>query len=304
MRRFSEQLQDVAETVTYCSTMLPMGQSLTTRDTAVIRRAQQKRRSVLALDADSEWLSEYASNPRSLLSRMAQRGALVRLGGGRYAIAALGDPTIARLPKRNLVHAELSALGQYYIGFFSALVEHGLTDLSGGPLTVAIGFENGRLQRSDATLASEPVKVTRVGADLFDFGIDTVRLSRSERYVRSDLERTLLDCLMRPRLAGGAQTWMLAWGRALAQDRIDFTDLRRYANRYGSGAVRRTGALLRLAGRTDAAEQHFQTVLAPHARVLGLDGVSDLHGAEVMPDYRVAITPTHRQVEGWLLYGK
>jgi len=279
-----------------------MPQSLTKRDTAVIKRAQQKRRSVLRLREDREWLSDYASDPRLLLSRMARRGALVRLGGGRYAIAALGDPTLARLPRLNLLHADLAPLGPYYVGFWSALALHGLTDIDAPSITVAIGFENGRVQRSINTIGDTEVRVTRMRAELMDFGLETIRLSRSERYVRSDRERTLIDCLLRGRMAGSVELTMTAWGRALAHEELRVDVLADYAARLGPPASRRVGALLKVAGRGDLAVERFPAA-TPRSRLLSL-GEARLRSKDVDPEYRVALTPSRERLEGWLSYGR
>jgi predicted transcriptional regulator of viral defense system len=279
-----------------------MSQSLTKRDTAVIKRAQQKRRSVLSLREDRGWLSDYASDPRLLLSRMAKRGALVRLGGGRYAIAALGDPALARLPQLNLLHADLALLGPYYVGFWSALTLHGLTDVDSPSITVAIGFENGRVQQRISTIGGTSLRVTSMSRELMDFGLETIRLSRSERYVRSDPERTVIDCLLRPRMAGSIELTMAAWGRALAHEALRANVLADYAARLGPRASRRVGALLKVAGRGDVASQLFP-VARPRSRLLSL-GEATPHPEDVDNEYRVALTPSRERLEGWLSYGK
>jgi len=279
-----------------------VSQSLTKRDTAIIKRAQQKRRSVLHLREDREWLSDYTSDPRLLLSRMAKRGGLVRLGGGRYAIAALGDPTLARLPQLNLLDADLAPLGPYYVGFWSALALHGLTDVDPLSITVAIGFDNGRVQGSTNAIDGTRVRATRMGAELMDFGLETIRLSRWERYVRSDRERTLVDCLLRPRMAGSVELTMTAWGRALAREELRFDLLVDYAARLGPPASRRVGALLKVAGRGDLAADRFPAA-APRSRLLRLGGAPP-RVADVDSEYRVALTPSRERLAGWLRYGK
>jgi predicted transcriptional regulator of viral defense system len=278
-----------------------MPQSLTKRDTAVIKRAQQKRRSVLHLRQDGDWLTEFTQNPRLLLSRMAQRGALVPLGGGRYAIPSLGDPTPARLPQLNLLHADLDPLGAYYVGFWSALALHRLTDVDARELTVAIAFSNSRLESNRSEIAGARVRVTRVPKDLMTFGVETVRLSRTERYVRSDPERTLIDCLMRPRLAGSVELTMTAWGRALAHDTLRIDALVDYATRLGPRAWRRVGAVLTAAGRGELIAERFPQV-TPRARPLTLG--TDPEGPDIDTRYRVALTPSRERLEGWLSYGK
>lgn len=282
-----------------------MAQRFTERDTEVIKRAQQKRRSVLHLREDRDWLSDYATDPRLLLSRMAQRGALVALGGGRYAIATLGDASAARLPRLNLLDADLAPLGPYYLGFWSALNEHRLTDVDSPALTVAIGFDSGRVQRADFEVAGAPVRATRMRSDLMDVGIETIRISRSERYRRSDVERTLVDCLQRRRLAGSSEIVLTAWGRALAGDQVRWDVMVSYAERLGATAYRRVAALGRLAGQAELVAECLPARNTSRARLLSLSGDAvAIDGAEIDSVYRVALTPDRERIEGWLSYGK
>ncbi len=284
--------------------MQVMAQRLTNRDTEVIDRAQKKRRSVLHLTTDRDWLIEYATEPRLLLSRMAHRGALIPMGGGRYAIPSLGSSSADRLPFLNLLDAELSPLGPYYLGYWSALNEHQLTDVDARYVTAAIGFSNGRVQRKDFSVAGRSVRVAQLPPALMDFGVETVRISRAERYRRSDLERTLIDCLMRPRLAGSPEVLVSSWGRAIAHDQVRWDVLANHAERLGPRASRRAGALLSLAGYPEMAHQLFPPSTAS-ARTISLIGGSAASGKPDMDAfYRVRITPSREHLEGWLHYGK
>ena len=279
-------------------------QRFTTRDTAVIKHALRRRSNVIVLRRDREWLSRYGE-PRLLLSRMAARGALRPLGGGRYAIPALGSSSLsASVSWQALVHAELEPLGPYYLGFLTALEDHRLTDLADPEITAAIGFQNSRLQRGDAKVAGRPLRVTRMRKAAFGFGIETARLSRSEWYLRSDLERTLIDCHDRPLLAGSPEIWVLAWGRAFREERVDPRRLCDYAAQIGPGAARRTGMLLSMLGDGEQARDFFPS------RVRRADRQAPLFAElpvepdhEVDPFWRVIFNLPRDTVTGWLSYG-
>lgn len=280
-------------------------QSFTALDTEVIRRARQRRQDVIVLRQDRPWLSELSVDPDDLVYRMAKRGALIRLGGGRYAIPSIGSDSAARSTTwQALVHAELSPLGPYYVGFLTALEEHRLTDLSEAEIAAAIGFRNKRLERG-GKVAGRPLRVTVMQPDSFAFGIETEHQSRTRRYVRSDIERTLVDCHQRPQMVGSAEVWVRAWGRAFAEERTDVDRLLEYAERLGPSAMRRTAILLSMLGHGERARDRFPARARRADRTIPFvaDRSADPSHA-VDPYWRVAFNVSRETIEGWLFYGK
>lgn len=244
-------------------------QRFTKLDAALIRGAHQKRIDVIVLRRDRPWIVEMTPFPAAQLSRMASRGALIALGGGRYAIAPVGSQSLAASTTwQALVHAELDPLGPYYIGFMSALEEHRLTDQDSARITAAIGFHNDRLQRQHVKTAGRPLTVTTMRQPLFEFGIERVRQSSTQMYMRSDLERTLVDCLQRPRMVGPAEVWVMAWSRAFQDERVDKDRLLNYALQVGTSAARRTGLMFSLLGHGEQARDKFPSQVRRADRVV------------------------------------
>jgi predicted transcriptional regulator of viral defense system len=273
-------------------------------DTSVIRTARRRRRDVIVLREDLPWLSEYSRRPKDMLRRMAARGALVEIGAGRYAIPRIGEPDIAYQPWQRLVHARLSPHGAYYVGFLTALVEHRLVDLSERSVTVAVGFANSSLTGKRTKIGGRPLRVVRSSKAVFspESGIDVVP---SPMYVRSDLQRTLVDALWTPKLFGGTETWAGGWGRAAAHGMIDAETVCRYAMLLGGVIPRRVGAMLSMTGHDIEARRY----LPP--RVRRADRTADLVAdeppqpdAEIDRFWRVRFNVPRELIEGWLLYGK
>jgi predicted transcriptional regulator of viral defense system len=282
-------------------------QRFTDTDTAVIARARRKRRDVIVLREDRDWLQEFSARPKDMLWRMARRGALIELGAGRYAVPSLGHRSAAYKAWQPMLHARLAPLGPYYLGFLSALVEHRLTDLSSREITVAIGFTSRQLLYGEQTIAGRTIHAVRSARPIFgeEHGAQTVELSRTERYVRSDPTRTLVDALWHPELFGSTETWVSAWGRAQRTQQLDPELICRYALALSPTVARRTGLLLSLTGYDEDALR-----LLP-ARVRRADRAADLVAdqpgvadAEHDRVWHVDFNVPRERLEGWLLYGK
>jgi predicted transcriptional regulator of viral defense system len=275
-------------------------------DTAVIAKAQRLRRSVLSVKDDGDWLAEFSSRRKNLLLDMAERGALIPVGAGRYALAAVGTTSTAQLAFQPLLDARLSRHGAYYLGFLSALEEHRLTDVStGGVATVAVGFNHTQLKVGQIEIAGRRVLAAASRLDIFktDGGIETVRVSRSERYRRSNPARTLVDCLWHPELCGATETWVTAWGRASLTPDFDPEEITRHAETIGGAIPRRVGFMLELVGRKDEARR---LIAARHRRAdrptrLVADVDED---GELDPFWHVYLNISADRLEGWASYGK
>jgi predicted transcriptional regulator of viral defense system len=284
-----------------------MAQRFTDTDTALIQRARRKRRDVIVLREDEHWLAEYSSRPKDMLWRMARRGALISLGAGRYAIPVLGSDSAAFKAWQPMLHARLAPHGSYYLGGLSALVEHRLTDVSESSIFAVVGFWHSDLQEGGVTVAGRPVHAVRTRRAVFteELGVERIRLSRSEHYLRSDPTRTLVDCLWHPELCGATETWITAWGRS-AETALRPAASCRYALALGPSVARRVGLMLDLIGHGEVARE----VMPPKVRrgdrvaLLSADGPSATDTTPVDPFWRVAFNVPRDRIEGWLAYGK
>jgi predicted transcriptional regulator of viral defense system len=282
-------------------------QRFTDTDTAVIARAHRKRRDVIVLREDRDWLQEFSSRPKDMLWRMARRGALIELGAGRYAVPSLGHPSAAYKAWQPMLHARLAPLGPYYLGFLSALIEHRLTDLASRELTVAIGFSNRQVLYGQPTVAGRAIRAVHSARQVFgeQHGVQSVELSRTELYLRSDPMRTLVDTLWHPELFGSTETWVSAWGRARRTEQLDPELMCQYGLALGPTVARRTGLMLSLIGHDEDARR-----LLP-ARVRRADRAADLvadqpslSDAEHDGSWHVDLNVPRERLQGWLLYGK
>lgn len=281
-----------------------MAQRYSDTDTSVIQAARRRHRETIVLREDLPWLAKFSTRPKDMLRRMAHRGALIEIGAGRYAIPGIGQADIAYQPWQRLVHARLSSHGAYYVGFLAALIEHHLVDLSDPSITVAIGFANSALTGRPIELAGRPLHIVRSRKPIFtaESGIETVS---APTYLRSDLQRTILDALWAPRLFGATETWVSAWGRAASRDLIDVQRICRYAMMLGGMVPRRLGLMLSLTGHEAQARQLLPARVRRADRIADLlpDAPSSAH-AEADPYWRVRLDVPRDRLEGWLMYAK
>jgi predicted transcriptional regulator of viral defense system len=273
-------------------------QSFTPLDTAVIRAARRRRRPVLVLREDGKWLSELTSNPRRLLQRMAKRGALRPVGRGRYAVVdRVGTDSLEETaPWQVLVDGLLAPYGDYYLGYLTGLVEHGLTDLESPTIYSAL-LGPGRDLKGELSVLNRRVVTTFIVERKW-FGVEPVRLSRAERYYRSDLHRTLVDCLDRPQLCGSAELYVSAWARALNEQRVQIPTVCEYARRLGASVAQRAGVLLTVAGYEDEAREQLGVVVGRRPYVV-FDRAARFAGQERDATWGVTLNIPRDVLEGW-----
>ena len=192
------------------------------------------------------------SNERAArrLSDMAARKQVVRVAHGAYVLLPAGARNLRQAAdRRTLIAAAFENRWNYYLGFASAIVDHGLTDESAGDLYVGIGGE--RLPKLEA-LAGTPVHLTRVAYDNDDgsgwLGVERKRIRGQTFYARSGIERTLIDALDRPQLCVRPEMWVRAWERALREGGLDLPLLLDLARRRSRAVCARAALLLRRPG--------------------------------------------------------
>lgn len=255
----------------------------------------------LVLRRDSPWLRTITQRPDGAVRRMVAKGRLVPVGTGRYVARSLAaDFGDVHLRVQDAVEAWLAGY-EYYVGFHTALSEHGLTDLD-DPVTYLAVFGQRELPNRLGVLAEVQVQVARTAVHDRWFGTQRVDLGDAGSYRRSDLERTLLDAIERPDLSGSMQTVVRAWARAIQRERVNLRRLCEYATRLGPAAVRRTGYWLEMLG----ADQRYVKSLLRRRGTMGpvlLDRRGDTSGPTDWR-WRVRLNVDKESARAWIAYGK
>ena len=271
------------------------------QESLLLRRLAESQRSTLSVDEDRELLASITRSPASLLSRMTDKGVLHRLGAGRYVVASwAGDSLSQAAPFNVLLDATLRSFGAYYLGFLSALVEHRLTDEDSWDVFVALRSDTTH-RGTQLTVDGRPVHLTRISGERRWTGLERVRASQREYYCRSNLERTLVDTLYRPKLSGGIELTAGAWTRALARDEVDPARICEYARAISNSVERRAGFMLSRLGHAHLAVEQLGHVRGQRNRVL-LDAAGSFGDSDWTRDteWGVTVNVPERHLAGWL----
>lgn len=177
---------------------------------------------------------------------MCRSGLLEPIGAGQYLV--VGPETALGV----IAHARLQRLGEYQLAYLSALIDHGLVDREHDRVYAAVRGE--QRSRRQLSIAGRPVHLTRIISERKWFGEEWIHLPGQGAYCRSNLERTLLDCLDRPRLCGDPQVIAQAWWRALNSGELNRRRLIDYAIRLGYSVTRRAGYWLERLGEPSTAK--------------------------------------------------
>lgn len=195
---------------------------ITKREAEVIDAVSSRDLVVFEPGDVERFLDVSARNAYRILHGMTDKDLATRLSRGKYVLTETYD----RLDSYAIAsHVEPAS----YVGFFSALHFHGLTEQV--PRTI---FVASTTQRRSLRVQGQEVNFVRIKPAVF-FGY--------ERYgdaVVSDPEKTILDCLRHPSYGGGIRHVYDS-----IPDDVDIDRLVRYAERLDSGAVAaRVGYLL------------------------------------------------------------
>ncbi len=171
---------------------------------------------------------------RKLAHDLVKRGWLQRvrpgvylLNPGRFGPDALPDTDPLRVGSR--------LIDPYYFGFATAAELSGVFPQASRRYYIVTSSR----PPQGARIAKQ-FQFVRVPSFRF-FGIRRL-LRRGERLAVSDLERTIVDCIDRPELAGGMSGVVQIFG--LAKPRLDWTRLGSYLARFGSASVARRAGFL------------------------------------------------------------
>lgn len=235
-----------------------------------------QRQGANLLDADAAAHLAGVSRPHAvnLLASMARKGALFRVGRGRYAVI---PPSVLHGRKSyvtdpHLVIDELMRADglqdRYYVAYQSAAAIHGAAQQLPFALQVALP-----MQRRPVDMAQGRILFIRIRPQKL-FGFRQVLYQEVPLNV-SDREKTLLDCLERFDLCGGMGEAARTGGFLLEGIRTD--TLLAYLDRMGSQALtQRMGLTLERLSTVQTVDQDLIAAVAsrigPHTYLLDPHG--------------------------------
>jgi predicted transcriptional regulator of viral defense system len=160
---------------------------------AVLSFREQGRDVVQAGDIIS--LLDSENTGRKVIRNLLRKGWLTRLGGGRYMLLP-PERGVENVGENNPLAVAAAAIEESYVGWWSAAAFHGFTTQRPAVVFVAV-----RRQARPRTVEDTEIRFVTIPARKF-FGFESYSVyGRSTRI--SEPEKTVIDCVDRPDLAGG-----------------------------------------------------------------------------------------------------
>jgi predicted transcriptional regulator of viral defense system len=203
-------------------------QGLSTRESRLLARLAGAGHQIISVDEIETTLEVPPNTAREIASRLTEKGWLDRLFPGTYLIVPLsaGEEAVYTTHEY-LIAAHVAE--PMYIGYYSALSHHGLTEQV--PRSVYVVTPTRAQSRE---IHGVPYRVTTVTERKF-FGFEPTSIEGTTVQV-SDLEKTLVDCADHPEFCGGlrelATAMRTADGRGYAWDTVG-----EYLKRLDNGAA-------------------------------------------------------------------
>jgi len=215
-------------------------QGLSTRESRLLARLAGAGHQIISVDDIETTLEVPPNTAREIASRLTEKGWLDRLFPGTYLIIPLtaGEEAVYTTHEY-LIAAHVAE--PMYIGYYSALSHHGLTEQV--PRTVYVVTPTRAQSRE---IHGVPYRVTTVTERKF-FGVEPTSIEGTTVQV-SNLEKTLVDCADHPEFCGGLRK--LATAMRTADERgCDWDTVGEYLERLDNGAA--TKRIVYLADQLD-----------------------------------------------------
>ena len=203
-------------------------QGLSTRESRLLARLAGAGHQIISVDDIETTLEIPPNTAREIASRLTEKGWLDRLFPGTYLIVPLtaGEEAVYTTHEY-LIAAHVAE--PMYIGYYSALSHHGLTEQV--PRTVYVVTPTRAQSRE---IHGVPYRVTTVTEQKF-FGFEPTSIEGTTVQV-SDLEKTLVDCADHPEFCGGLRELTTAM-RTADERGCDWFTVSEYLDRLDNGAA-------------------------------------------------------------------
>ena len=203
-------------------------QGLSTRESRLLSRLAAEGHQIISIDDIEATLGVASNTAREIASRLTEKGWLDRLLPGRYLIIPLAAGEEAVYTTHEYLIASHVA-EPMYIGYYSALSHHGLTEQV--PRAVYVVTMTRAKSRE---IHGVPYRVATVTERKF-FGYEPISIEGTSVNV-ADLEKTLVDCADHPEYCGGIRELAKAMVAADEQD-CSWATVSEYLQRLDNGAA-------------------------------------------------------------------
>ncbi|MEA2053572.1 MAG: type IV toxin-antitoxin system AbiEi family antitoxin [Candidatus Thermoplasmatota archaeon] len=211
---------------------------LSKKESYLLSYLAENRKSIFVLGDVVEVLDCSYENAKVIVERLAKKKWIVRIIKGKYLIV----PLIAGIKGEYTEHEFIiaSLFEPCYIAYWTALNYYGFTEQVPNKIFVAI-----RKRTNDREILGTKFKFVYISEKKF-FGFNDISISNVSVRI-SDKEKTIVDCLDKPKYCGGIEE--ITKAIFFAKEEIDFGKLTNYAIKIGNNAViKRLGFILDFLG--------------------------------------------------------
>ncbi|MDG6995939.1 MAG: type IV toxin-antitoxin system AbiEi family antitoxin domain-containing protein [Nitrososphaerota archaeon] len=201
--------------------------SLSDRESKILSNLSYSGKSVFTL----EDIKRLVKDPKNVLDSLRRKKWILKIKRGVYAIAPLeaGEKGSESYALHSFTIASF-LVEPYYIGYWSALNYHGLTDQT----PPAVYVVTTKPRNSRRVLNTQFKFVTIPKRKLF--AVEKVEIEKRKINI-SSREKTIADCLDHPEHAGGVEEVAKAIYFASRNAELDFNRLVDYSRKLGNSAV-------------------------------------------------------------------
>ena len=216
--------------------------NLSFQATELLDRLLQTKQECFGIEKACELLPSSNNDAvRKLLSDMSKRGLLMRVKEGLYFIIPFEQDPKTFMPDWHLLAQYLVGDADYYIGYFSALQIHNLTTQPNLKEQIVV---NRQIKPSVLKVKNIPFQFIYHNPKHF-FGNKKIWIDSFKKIQCSDLEKTIIDCLFKPKYGSGITEISKAIYKS--KEKIDYAKLFEYVKKFDSQAIiKRLGFLLEL----------------------------------------------------------
>jgi len=196
---------------------------------------------VFALAQLAAYFGKMSKADYEFVEDLARKGWLTQLKPGLYALNPREEQKLKYMPNWHKVAEALAYPRDYYIGYYSALQIHELiTQPALREYLVMTEQVSPKIRR----ILDVPFEMICLKENRF-FGYKKTWINDHDKVYCSDLEKTIIDCLSKPKYAGGIEGIVKAMDKA--RNKIKANTLVEYAIKFDAQSVmKRLGYVLDL----------------------------------------------------------
>lgn len=199
---------------------------LSKKESYLLSYLAENRKNIFALKDVVEVLDCSYENAKVIVDRVAKKKWIERIIKGKYLIVPLSAGVRGEYTEHEFIIASL--FEPCYVAYWTALNYYGFTEQVPNKIFVAT-----RKRVKDRGILGTDFKFVHASVKKF-FGYDTVLISNASVKI-SDKEKTIVDCLDKPKYCGGMGE--IAKAIFFAKEEIDLEKLIGYAIKMGNNAV-------------------------------------------------------------------